>query len=313
MVGQLFQALTAGFSRFVLAWLVPSVSSLSLFCLFLYPLLANAQGIGSLGRVAEAGLIDRALMFAFVALVLALIFALGARPLYRLLEGYAGPSIVRQALLRRQLRRFRRLRRQLDAMPVRLVTARGLLREQMAEYPAMSRDLLPTRLGNAFRALEMYGIERFELDSQTFWYELHAVAPDRLRQDIEDARASVDFFIGFVGQMLLLGTVSLLVSLKDSSGSALLLSFVSILLARAAYNAAVRNMSDFRYAVQALVNVGRGSLIDSLGYQLPTTIQAERRLWRGWSRYVRGDQQYLSSLNSMRRAAADATEGPRGR
>lgn len=306
MVGQLFQALTAGFSRFILSWLVPSVTTLSLFSLLLYPQLSDSHGIAPLAKVARAGLIDRTLAFAFAALLLALMFALGSRPLYRLLEGYTGPRVVRRVLLRLEVRRVRTLRRRLRAMPAKQLIARGLLREQLADYPTTSGDLLPTRLGNAFRALEVYGIERFDLDSQAFWYELHAVAPDRLRQDIEDARASVDFFIGFVGQLALLATVSLSVALSEQSGSALCLAVACLFLTRMAYNAAVRNMTDFRYAVQALVNVGRSPLVETLGYELPTTIEAERRLWSVWSGFVRGDQKYLSSLNSMRRAAADA-------
>ena len=63
---------------------------------------------------------------------------------------------------------------------------------------------------------------------------------------------------------------------------------------RGSYNAAVRNMSDFRgFAVQALLNTGRPALGESLGYRLPATAAQERVMWRTWSGYVRGDQRCL--------------------
>ena len=304
MVGQLFTALTAGFSRFVLAWLIPSIATLALFSLFLFGALDEGHRLGPVGRVAAKGLLDRSLMFGFAGIVLALVSALGSRPLYRLLEGYTGPAAVRRVLLRRQTRHFHRLRRQLRATPRRHVIRRGLLREELADYPRDPQDLLPTRLGNAFRALETYGQTRFGLDSQALWYELHAVAPDRLRQDIEDARASVDFFVGFVGQLVLLAVLGLLTAsvTRGSPLPALLLCGACLALARGSYNAAVRNMSDFRYAVQALVNTARPALGESLGYRLPSTAEQERALWRTWSGYVRGDQRYLSPIDSARRA-----------
>jgi hypothetical protein len=261
--------------------------------------------LGLVARIAKADPLDKALMFAFVSLLLSLIFALGARPLYRLLEGYTGPQFLRTILLKRQLRRWYKLTQQLRRTPSRRMIARDLIQEQLSDYPLRREDILPTRLGNAFRALETYGDDKFSLDSQTFWYELHSVAPDRLRQDVEDARAGVDFFISFVGNLVLLASLSLAVAMTHPNASAWCLALVCASLARVAYNAAVHNMTDFRYTIQALVNVGRPLLIARLGYELPRTIAGERRLWQNWTGYVTGDQAYLSTLDAMRQVTKE--------
>lgn len=310
MVGQFFQALTAGFSRFILAWLVPSIATVGLFCLILYPQLAGTGVLTPFSSVATAGQLDRALMFGFAALLLALVFSLASRPLYRLLEGYTGPRWLRRRMLRKQVRQWHVLRRQSLDAPNKI--ARGLLREAYGDYPDSVEDLLPTRLGNAFRALETYGSHRFGIDSQSLWYELHAVAPDKLRQDVEDARAAVDFFISFVAHLLLLAVVSATVLLTRTSGSALLLTLLSLAASRLAYNAAVRNMTDFRYTVQALINVGRSPLIEKLGYTYPTSAMHERVFWKRWSAFVRGDQKYLSPIDGMRAAIHGPAQDSKG-
>nr|MBA3574617.1 hypothetical protein [Pseudonocardiales bacterium] len=84
--------------------------------------------------------------------------------------------------------------------------------------------ILPTRLGNAYKSVETYGRDQFRLDLQTFNYELHGIASARLLQDVDDTRAQVDFFIGFVGQLSLLSVVSLLVAVHVPSGTALVVA-----------------------------------------------------------------------------------------
>ena len=72
---------------------------------------------------------------------------------------------------------------------------------------AESLDDAPTRLGNAIRRLEEYGHNRYRLDSQALWYELTAAAPKQLSQQVDTARAGVDFFVCLLyGQLLAAAT-----------------------------------------------------------------------------------------------------------
>jgi hypothetical protein len=310
-VGNLFKDLTAGFSSFVLSWLVPSTVFISLFALFIYQPIVDGQPKAPnwstpLQTFISSGAIAATAAFALAVVVLALVTSLASRPLYRVLEGYSLPQVLGRPLLIRQHRRYRRLQ-----MAVRRrrgeLAARGLAREELANYPTRTARILPTRLGNALKALETYGSDRYGLDSQTFWYEVYASAPERCQTDADQARASVDFFISIVGLLALLSACAGVAGVTTGASQCWVLALLAAAATRPAYSAAVRNMTDWRYAVQALVNLSRPGLAKGLGYRLPKTFTAERDFWMTWSHFVAGDpQDALSSLDERRLDYDDA-------
>lgn len=305
-MSDLFQNLTAGFSRFVLAWLVPSMATVSLFAIFLYPHVSHSSLLVPVERVTRAGKLDGAVVFALGTLLLSLLFALTSLPLNRLLEGYTLPPSLRRYLLAKEVRRLARLRMLYLNTPRRFVAFRGQIKEQIDLYPTNRAQIMPTRLGNAWKAAETYGSRQFSLDGQTFYYELQGVVPGTVRKDLEDARAQVDFFIAFVGQLGLLSIVSLVVAVSSAFAPAIILAIVCTISARLAYMAAVKNMTDVRYALQALVNVGRPGLAEALGYRLPTTLSRERELWAAWMRFITQQQpSELEELDSERAGVAN--------
>lgn len=305
-MGDVFKTMTAGFSRFVMAWIVPSVATLAIFSIFLYPELLGNPVLAPIAKVASTGRIQAVLVFVFGALLLSLLFSLGGLSLYRLLEGYTLPSPLRRSWTRSEARRMLRLQRMYRLTPAARVAERGQLKEQLVLYPTRRAEILPTRLGNAFKAVETYGDRQFSLDSQAFHFELSGVAPDRLERDLEDTRAQVDFFLGFVGQLGLLAAISIVTAVGKTSGIALALALVSALLARLAYRAAIKNMTDLRYAVQARVHIGRPSLAVALGYRLPSSLERERRMWAAWTNFVeRGDASGLQKMDRYRLRSSD--------
>ncbi len=299
-MSDLFSTLTAGFSRFVLAWLMPSVVTVATFAIFIFPIIAHDPVIAPLFRAAHMNAFGGALVFAFSVALVALISAFTSLPLNRLLEGYTLPLGLRRRWRRKQIRRYITLQRTYERLPARLGDVRGLIREQLDLYPRYKDQILPTRLGNAYKAIETYGVNHFSLDGQTFHFELLGVAPDRLRRDIEDTRAQVDFFVGFVGQLGLLSIVSIAIAVSSQSGTALLIGLLSAVLARLAYSAALRNMTDVRYAIQALTNIGRNSLASALGYRLPHTLERERQMWAAWTRYAASGGRVLEAFDTER-------------
>jgi hypothetical protein len=285
-MGDVFKTLTAGFSRFVMAWIVPSTTTLALFCLFVYDSVAGTPIFLPIKELAREGKLEASVIFFFAAALLSLLFALGGIPLYRLLEGYTLPRSLSNRWRRAQLQRSARLRRAYERTPARFEHVKGQLKEELDLYPLNRFDIMPTRLGNGFRAMERYGLSQFGLDSQTFHYELNGVVPDRLRIDVEDSRAQVDFFLGFVWQLSLLSAVSLIAAAFGTSQSPIFVAITAAGLARLAYIAALKNMTDLRYAVQALVHLGRAPLANALGYHLPASLLGEQRLWRSWTGFV---------------------------
>ena len=71
-------------------------------------------------------------------------------------------------------------------------------------YPDDPAIVLPTRLGNALRALETYGSTRYGVDSQQFWFEFVGTAETAIRQEQEEMRGQVDLFVAAVAVSSLL-------------------------------------------------------------------------------------------------------------
>lgn len=304
-MGDLVKSFTAGFSRFALTWLLPSGA----FLLAIWLLLAPRWGISrSLVAIDNwAGAVGSAVVLALISVITTLVFSLASLPVYRLLEGYSLPHPVRRAWTRRQLVRKRRL----SVIATKLssaasqANARAVCLEQLSQYPQADSLILPTRLGNAYKALESYGYEQFGLDSQSLWYELQAVSSERLRQDSDDARASVDFFISFtvylgIYSILALATFALTISSGAVDYVAIISGALAVPLSRWSYLSAVRNTTDWRWSVQALVHVNRKALADALGYRVPTSLKAERELWQAWSAMANRRDQSLARLDRLR-------------
>jgi hypothetical protein len=271
--------LSAGLARFVYAWLVPSATAVAVFVAFVLPDLSGTVrrfDVGSTGSLAVIG---------SAVLILGVVFAYGALPIYRVLEGYVMPAPLKRRLRKRQLREWYRLKAKAHVGP-RLGPEYGLAMERLELYPARAADVLPTRLGNAMLATESYGDELFGLDSQTLWYELQSVAAPQLRADIEDAQAGIDVFMSALVHLCLLAIGAAGVAAITGGVSSVVVAVVSLALAPIAYNQAVRNAEEYRSSVQALVNTSREPVAIALGLRLPHTFAAERELWETYIELV---------------------------
>lgn len=259
---------------FVLAWVFPSAIAVSV----LYVLDRGRLGIDTLLGSA-GGLLEHAIVLAAAAAAIGLVMNALATPMYRLLEGYTLPEAVRRRLIDSE-------RRRRDAIKKRAETASGvdlsLLQERLQRFPSIDEQTAPTRLGNALRAFETYAVARYWLDSQHFWNELVAVAPDNLRKELDLARSSVDFFVAATYLSVAVGGIAGVAALTAPGGPdlpQLLVGLVSIALSYVWYRAAVSSTSYWDSTVRALVNLGRAPLAASLGLRLPETIEAERKMW----------------------------------
>lgn len=294
-MGDLFKALTSGLARFVYAWLMPSVITSGIFVLAVLPNIVGREVTASRGGVAA---------FTLAVLGLSVVFAYASRPIYQFLEGYSMPQWMAKPLLRRSQRQFLRLQN-VEARGSELSRQRAT--EDLKGFPERLDLIMPTRLGNALKAMESYGVSRFGLDSQTFWYELQAVAHARVRQSTEETRAAVDFFMSSVAHMALLAVVSLALAPVASQPLPLLgVAAVAVALVPAAYSQGVRNVGEWRWAVQALVNTSRPALAKALALSLPASYEDEHELWTSVSGLVHhgSHDDYLRVLNP-RRATSD--------
>lgn len=277
----LFQDLSAGFGRFVYAWLVPSAAAVAAFVVLVLPDLRRIAGPRVLGGHATA--LGSAALFAITVLILSVVFAYTSLPAYRLIEGYTMPRWLSRRLVKRHIRKWYRIHTLLE-LEAKSGAEIGLETEEQLAYPESVEDVLPTRLGNALRAMEQYGEERFGLNSQLLWYELRSIASPTLRRDYEDARATVDFFQAAIVHSVLLGVVAIGVAIASVAQNSVAVRSISVAVACAAlvplaYREAVRNMDEWRATTQALVNVGRSTIPATLGFRTARSFQEERQFW----------------------------------
>ena len=299
-MGDLFKALSAGLARFVFAWLMPSIITTGLFVLAVLPSLRHGANVRMDSFVGVAS-------FTMAVLTLSVVFAYSARPIYQFLEGYTMPHWLARRLTRRMQRKYLRLKA--------LSTVGGeneklLAGEELKFFPETLELIMPTRLGNALKAMEGYGVSRFGLDSQTLWYELQSAASERLRRDTDDAQGAVDFFISSVAHLSLLAVVSagtFLVSHDPTTGShyptPALVALAAVALVRPAYRQATMNVLEWRWAVQALVNTSRPALAQSLALRWPPSHEDECEMWQSFSGLVHyGRRDFYGRLLDRHRA-----------
>ena len=310
-MGDIFKGISAGFARFVFAWVTPSLVTVGVFAIFLWPQVQDTVPFRPLSRLTAHGVTTAAIVFGFAVATLAVTFAYASLPIYQLLEGYSLPRILRRPLLRRQQREFARVR----ALELRFaatgVLPKGVSIDDFRKFPESLDGVQATSLGNALKAMETWATERYHLDSQLMWHELQGVSRDTVRRDTDEGRAPVDFFISSIAHMALLFITCLLIIglVPQARVRAVVIAVVALLIMPASYRLAVRNMVDWAQSVKAMVNLGRIDLANALGLSVPATLEDERTMWSAYYYAIELNQsRHMWSYNSFRRPAGTASK-----
>lgn len=264
------------------AWIFPSSLVLGACWLLVFPAyisLTVAKDIAVLDSAERGGL------FVFTAVALGLVLSSISTTLYRLLEGYTWPEGLRKWGVYRQKARKYKIQARVKEKEG---WSQGLVLEKLRRFPIDESEIAPTKLGNALRAFETYGVDRFGMDSQTLWTELYAVVPQSLQLEIDRARSLVDFFVALVYLTLGFAVVSFIGGLiePDLKIRCWASGLIALFLAMAWYDFAVLSTSYWHTTVQALVNIGRTKLAEAMGLQLPSSLEEERRMWSLVTQFV---------------------------
>jgi hypothetical protein len=274
-VADILKGLVGAGTSFVFAWVFPSAIALAV----LYTLVVRRLGLDAVLGISALSPAEQALALGFAATVIGLVMNALSTPLYRVLEGYVWPARFRRWGVQREQMRRESIDGQVKA---RSGLERALAQERLQRFPRNDAQTAPTRLGNAIRAFETYGADRYQLDSQLLWIDLVAVAPDGLRKELDTARSSVDFFVAAIYLSLAVGIAAFVAALVAPSGpdvGVLVVGIGSLILAPVSYRSAVTSCSYWDATVRALVDIGRVPLAAALGLVLPSTIERERKMW----------------------------------
>ena len=175
-------------------------------------------------------------------------------------------------------------------------------------YPSRSEWIRATRFGNRIAVFETDGIQRYGLDPLAFWYELLVTAPKDLAENIQAARQGVEMWVGTWSAAVLLTIASLVTEILAATvpgGHALIapliLAVVGWAAASAAYRAASAATDEWRFAVNALVNLGRRPLAAAYGLKMPSSLSEEKLMWEALGGYtIYGTDAYADRLDEFR-------------
>ncbi|WP_204038683.1 hypothetical protein [Acrocarpospora phusangensis] len=153
-------------------------------------------------------------------------------------------------------------------------------------YP--STAVLPTRLGNVLRAAEFYPLRRYGISLIMIWPRLHKILPRETAEDVEDARATMEFLLvlclWLVGFALLNPLVAM--ALGTSLPISLLCFALGLLLAYWAYLSAIPAAAEYGDHLRAAFEVHRHELLKRLRFPQPGTLAEERARWREIDHFV---------------------------
>jgi hypothetical protein len=183
-----------------------------------------------------------------------------------------------------------------DALPGRWTLPYPAAPGKILAYPKTSAylsdiastQIMPTRLGNAMRVMETYGVNTYGLDSQIMWYELLAEAPESLQATLEQAQLEADTLVCGIYAMVALACSAIAggawqVATGTADPKLWITAAISVAVALILYRRLANSVE------------GWASLVRALGEQHPGPAAREARTAN--SVITRGREAYVASTD----------------
>src|SRR5579863_1507955 len=305
MLGTLFDKVTGLFdSRFVLALLLPVFAFAAGACALAATMTGWHQAAAWWAGLDAARQVALGVAAAAAAVLLAVIIGTQVVAMTRVLEGYWRWGWVNATL--GSLGRWREQKRRASLAAAAETSDLAALHSYLAFPP--DGEPLPTRLGNALRAAESYpgDEQRWGIDAAFWWPRLYLILPDSARDQVDNARASLDQLVVLTMLSAAFGVVSLALSCAGLNlAVGLGCAAGGLLLSRCSYLAAVTAAGVFGELVRSSYDLFRGDLLGKLGWPMPPTLAAERKLWTAL-----GEQLYGRGTTTQGEARLNAPRQP---
>lgn len=138
---------------------------------------------------------------------------------------------------------------------------------QLKRIPDNPRNLMPTRLGNCLRAVELRPMVKYGLDPVLCWPHLWLLLPEQARQDLSETRTELNLAV----RVLIWGLLFILWSFL--SYWAILISLIVVI---GAYFWALSAAETYADLLEATFDLYRFDLYRALQLPLPQTPEAEQ-------------------------------------
>lgn len=245
--------------------------------------------------------------FIIVVTLVAFVLDFAQVSITRLFEGYWDdlPLLRTFGRWRRQRyeREISRLNQRLDhlsekipeleaaAQPVEPLKAEFNRLEERRQLGFPPRDyeahLMPTRLGNLYKAAELYPYDRYGMDSVIVWPRMREVLPDKIIERLQEVKTAVDFLLLFSALSIIFSLLAVPYLWARGAQAWLVLTCASGLpLGWLSYRAALSPAQAYAELLKVTFDLHRKALLKALGLRAPATLSQEQALWRDISDFI---------------------------
>ena len=153
--------------------------------------------------------------------------------------------------------------------------------------PGYEAHLMPTRLGNLYKAAELYPYARYGMDSVIIWPRLREVLPDKIVERLQEVKTAVDFLLLFSALSIVFSLLAVPYLWARGAQAWLVLTCASGLpLGWLSYRAALSPAQAYAELLKIVFDLHRKALLKALGLRAPVTLSQEQALWRDISDFI---------------------------
>lgn len=276
--------------------------------------LAGAGTLASAFDIWDQWSADRKAIFTavFILVVTLIAFALefAQVSITRLFEGYWADFALLSSLGRWRRRRYERTLERLDSRLDHLseqipmidgahgggshsvslkAELNNLTEKRQLSFPPPGYEshLMPTRLGNIYKAAELYPYARYDIDSVIIWPRLREVLPDKFVERLQEIKTAVDFLLLFSLLSALFSLFSVPYLLARGAQSQFVLACAAGLpLAWLSYRAALSPAQAYAEQIKVAFDLHRHALLRAMEMRVPDTLDKEKALWHDISHFI---------------------------
>jgi hypothetical protein len=244
--------------------------------------------------------------FIIVVTLVAFVLDFAQVSITRLFEGYWDDLPLLRTFGRRRRQRYEReisrLNERLDHLsekipeleaatkPAELLKAElSRLTERRVGFPPRGYEahLMPTRLGNLYKAAELYPYDRYGMDTVIIWPRLREVLPDKIIERLQEVKTGVDFLLLFSILSIIFSLMAVPYLWARGAQPWLVLTCASGLpLGWLSYRAALSPAQAYTELLKVAFDLHRKALLKALGLRAPATLSQEKALWRDISHFI---------------------------
>jgi len=152
--------------------------------------------------------------------------------------------------------------------------------------PCDERRLTPTRLGNAFAVMEEYPSYRYGMDGVTFWPRLLGVISDDYKAMLGDEKMTLDFLLNLSLLSAVFGLEAFVASYYLPDPRYVALGLAILLASCLLYRSSIATALTMGELVKSCFDLFRQDLLTNFGFDNPTDIEEERKIWSGLTNYI---------------------------